>query len=184
MYLTILVSSALQFCFVLFLLDFALVLGLHKMDCEPLIFFRKLFVNNLWGLGWWWVLPVGIYFCFDCMSGNTTSSCLFFFFGSSRLCESGLWIHMRIGLSLQLIRGLPLLYYRLLGVGAVGFVFDLSFHQGFILIPVLWGLNSLLDPPRTYPEAMAATVESGRGCQTLSVSHSFLVPIFTKILAE
>lgn len=82
---------------------------------------------------------------------NTTSSC---FFLSSRLCESGLWIHMRIGLSLQLIRGLPLLYYCLLGAGAMGFVFDLSFHQGFILKSVLWRLNSLLDPPSTYPEAM------------------------------
>ena len=35
-------------------------------DYELLIFFIKLFVSILWGPGWWWVLPVGIYVCLGC----------------------------------------------------------------------------------------------------------------------
>ena len=73
-----------SFCFLLFLLGFALVLCLLH-DCELLIFFRKLFVSILSGPGWWRTLPLWIYVCFGCVPGTTVSSLLFL--GSSRLCE-------------------------------------------------------------------------------------------------
>lgn len=76
------------------------------------------------------------------------------------------------------------------GAGAVGFVFDSSLHQGFILILVLWDLSrspsrlwALCSVPTHLLRPWQPRLRVARFATCLQCPVHFWVPIFTKILA-